>query len=753
MPETDESPIQSGRSHPEGNEHPNESPLKPAGLLSLAMANLIQNRGNQNALVEHVPDSSTRPILKRLDEVTCAQAESKPLMHIMRSIRHWETGLLGFTTLVVINALGAIAAAGSLDPEGGRPVNLFWILGGVLGGQTVLLLLWMLMALFGGRLLRRFSLGGLLAGTTRFLASQLTPRKESTPDARHQELDAASAAVTHVDFGGSRTRWALGALTHLSWTMFNVGLLIGLLVILSIRQFDFGWETTIGSEANFECAAELIAWTPERVGFDVPTVTEFKAARIDDAKPMKSAGSDETRRAFSGLIIGSVVLYGLLPRFILLVFCTVLWRRARRRWKPDIDSPSFAALRSLAEPRPVSVEALPPVKTDVNDDETPELVDPERTARGSTIVGIELAPPSCGWPPPCDASVTDLGVLASREDRAAITRRLAIAEHAPSRLVVFADLATTPDRGVARSIRQLHDATNEALLRVVLTGGERFRNRRDARVLERRIADWVQMIDALDVEGTVTELDLDQLTAESRARLNELIAGKGRPELPQDRGLLGVIDTAFAEIASHARKWPNPPDAKDVLALHKAVARCVEAEAGVEIPGLPSAQSLIDHPVDAFQEAADRITSVLPDRLKSSSKWVAVGATVGVLACLASAGTLAPAALAVLPTWLASGAAAGGVLSLLKPGRTEDDENTPVDPNEIARIRGEAVASAAMMTVVLALQGRGERFIQETIDRTFKGEPPTFDSVEQIGPCLGLWRKEIAGIMEERSLQ
>ena len=630
MPETDESPIDTDHSDTQGAKHPFGSPIRPTGLLALAMANLIQNRGNQSALVSHVPSSKNQPVLNRLDEVASVQPEARSLLQIMRSIRHWETGLLGLSTLVVINALGAIAAAGSLDPEGNRPVNLFWILGAVLGGQTILLLLWILLACFGGRLLSRFSLGGLLAGFTRLLANQLTPRRDRSPATRHQELDAASAAVTHADFGGSRTRWAVGALTHLSWTMFNVGLLIGLLVILSIRQFDFGWETTIGSEAIFESVAESIAWAPGKVGFEVPTVAEFNTARITEAGTIQSGSDDETRRAFSGLIIGSVVLYGLLPRLVLLMICTGLWGRARRRWKPDIDSPNFAPLRSLAEPKAVSVESLAPVKDEAVDEELVDLVDPERSARGSTIVGIELETPSCGWPPPCDASVTDLGILASREDRAAITRRLAIAEHAPSRLVVFADLATTPDRGVARSIRQLHDATNEALLRVVLTGGERFRNRRDARVLERRVTDWKQMIEALDVEGTVTELDLDQLTAESRARLNELVAGKGRPELPQDRGTLGVIDTAFAEIAAHARKWPSPPDAKDLLALHKAVARCVGAQGGVELPGLPDAQALIDHPVDAFQGAADRIIGILPDRLKSSSKWIAVGGTVGV---------------------------------------------------------------------------------------------------------------------------
>ena len=749
MPETDEPSIKSEQSNSDSEGMP--VPPKPSGLLSLAMANLIQNRGQPHALEPWVPDEANRSMLERLDEVAAAQPEAEGLNRIMRSIRHWETGLLGFMILIVINALGAMAAAGSLDAPDGRPVNLFWILGAILGGQTILLVLWVVLALFGGRFLRRFSLGGILAGGSRLLASQFTPKRRRSSARSHQQIDAASSAVTHADFGGARARWALGALTHLSWTLFNIGLLIGLLVILSIRQFDFGWETTIGSEAAFKQIAEVISRAPAAVGFDIPTNEEFESARIDDSGNTASAGS--ARRAFSGLIIGSVVLYGLLPRFILMLACWGLWRRARRGWEPDVESPSFAPLRALADPRPVTIDSTSPSEEQADQETPAELIDPRRSSRGSTIIGIELETPACGWPPPCDATVTDLGVLASREDRAAITRRLAIAEHAPSRLVVFADLSTTPDRGVARSIRQLHDATNDAILRVVLSGGERFRARRDARVLEQRIADWNTMVEALEVEGTVTELDLDHLTAETRARLNELIAGKGRPELPQERGVLGVIDTAFAEIGAHVRRWPEAPDSKDLLALHKAVARCAGAHSTEDLTGLPSAQDLIDQPGQAFQQAADRITQLLPSRLSSSARWMAIGGTVGIVACLASAGTLAPAALAVLPGWLASGAAAGGLLSLLAPQSAEEHTTPPLSRDEIGTLRGEAVSSAAMLTLVLTLQGRGERFIQETIDRTFTGEPPSFADVEQIGACLAAWRAEVAAILEERALQ
>ena len=133
MPETDESSIKSELPKSEGEGLP--VPPKPSGLLSLAMANLIQNRGQQDALVSHVPDADNRSMLERLDEVAAAQPEAGGLVRIMRSIRHWEAGLLGFAILILINALGAMAAAGSLDAPNGQPVNLFWILGAILGGH------------------------------------------------------------------------------------------------------------------------------------------------------------------------------------------------------------------------------------------------------------------------------------------------------------------------------------------------------------------------------------------------------------------------------------------------------------------------------------------------------------------------------------------------------------------------------------------------------------------------------------------
>ena len=723
--------------------------LKPSGLLALALANLVQVRGTRGALQAHVPGEGTGSLERRLDEVAEAQPESSALRGIMSGIRHWETALICLASMVAASVLGTLTAAGSLEAPAGRPVNLFWILGAVLGGQSLLLVLWILLAILGGRLLGRCSLGGAIAGIARFLAGQLGSGSRRGGDERRECVDAASAAVTHVDFGGSRTRWALGTITHLGWTFFNIGLLGGLVVILSIRQVDFGWETTIGSEAMFKQVGEAISRLPEAIGFNVPSEAEFAAARIDAAG--SNASSADARRAFSGLIIGSLVLYGLLPRCLLLVLSVLLWKRAVRRWRPDVDSPNFAPLRALAEPRPVAVETIVDPGVQQGDAAGGELADPDRTALGSTIVGIELETPECGWPPPCDATVADLGIVSSREDRAAVVRRVALAEHSPSRLVIVVDLATTPDRGMARTIRRLHEVTGDSILNVVLTGGDRFRRRCDARVLEQRVSDWNRMVGELQARGTVTELDLDRMTAVSRARLNELIAGKGRPELPEDRGIMGVVDTAFAEIAAHVRKWPEVPEASDLVALHRAVASCTGARPAGSLSGLPEPTSLVEHPREAFQQAVEAITSVMPDRLTRSSRWVAIGGAAGVLACLATAGTLAPAALAALPGWLAGGAATGGLLALLRGGRGTDSGEDLPEHDPPARLRGEAVSAAALLTVVLAMQGAGERRIQQAIDRTFTEDPPELEDAEQAGHQLGRWRTDLAGFIEEHA--
>ena len=333
-----------------------------------------------------------------MDEVAAVQPDARALVKIIQGIRGWESVSIIIGVILAATA-GVLAAAGSLDSDGG-PVNIFWLLGAILGGQTILLVAWFLLLIVSGRLLRRFSIGGMIISIAGFISLRFTHGGGDDKSSRRQRVGAASAAIAHADFGGSRARWALGTISHLAWTAFNSGLLISLLAILSIQQFDFGWETTIGSDSFFEDAGEVISVAPNWLGFDVPTEDQIKTARIDPMTGFLADSGDSSRRAFSGLLIGSVVLYGLAPRIVLFLGCLALWRRARHRWRPDIDAARFAPMRRMTEPQAVHVETQSVDRTDQTDGAEQDVHPEQRRTEGSAIVALELDTPTCGWPPP-----------------------------------------------------------------------------------------------------------------------------------------------------------------------------------------------------------------------------------------------------------------------------------------------------------------------------------------------------------------
>lgn len=721
---------------------------RPMGLLSYALANLVQGSGDAIQFKAHHPPESIKTLEARLDSVAAAQEPGASLRKTIKGIRGWETALI-IILMVVFSASGGLAAAGSLEIGDSGVVNIFWLLGVVLGIQTILLALWFVLAIPGGGLLRRFSGGSLMITTIGTIARAFTPTGSRNRATRRRSIEAAATAVMNVDFGGTRTRWALSSITHLGWTVFNLGLLVAMLVILSVQRFDFGWETTIGSDSAFEEAGRLVSIAPAAVGFPVPSEETFAAARIDStpgAPAEEDPSAAKNRMAFSGLLVGSVVIYGLTPRLVLFTFCFVMWKRATRRWRPDTGSAGFAPLMRWAAPSAVEVEIVldEPLTSKPDREKTGSTL---RRTSGSAILGLELEPPSCGWPPPCGATIVDLGILSSREDRNACIRRIEVAESAPARLVVVVNLMTTPDNGMSRIVERLHAASDGAMLKMVLTGGERFRNRVDAAALAQRITDWRAMVEKPELNGEAVELDLDHLTAETRARLAELVTGKGRPELPEDQGRMVTLDAAFAEIAVHARNWHGVPNQKELLALQRAVSSCAGADAEDRLMGVPDLTTIAADPAAALDQAANRMKAFLPTELRESARWCAVGATVGTLACLVTAGSVAPVVLSALPAWLATGAFSGGVLGLLK---TDSTESLETDQKTVASLRGEVIAAAAMQAILLAMQGRGERAIQETLEQTFLEEPPSLTLTNDVGVQLGIWRTRLSHVLEER---
>ncbi len=339
------------------------------------------------------------------------------------SIRRWVARerrvawLLG-AVAVLVGFGAALAVLG----DGGRPVNVLWALGGLLGVHLLSLIAWLVaLGLTRGRS------GGVPGKLWQAIAARF---------AAGGNAEAVGRARLRLHARGRLERWWLGAVTHGFWLMLLLGMLLGLLGGLALRRYGFVWETTILPVAVFEGLVASLGWLPSLLGFPVPD------AELVQASGDVALTSEVARRTWSMWLVGCLLTYGLLPRLGLWLLCS--WRLAtgRRRLRLYPDDPAFSGLAErLAPPSErIGVSDTAPERL-----ETAHVVAPHLASGAAMAVGIELDSARVRWPPALPPSVRDGGIVDSREQRAGV---LAMIEAStPARLLVVCDPRLSPDRG------------------------------------------------------------------------------------------------------------------------------------------------------------------------------------------------------------------------------------------------------------------------------------------------------------------
>ncbi|MNZ76857.1 putative membrane protein [compost metagenome] len=182
---------------------------------------------------------------------------------------------------------------------------------------------------------------------------------------------------------------------------------------------------------------------PALLGFSVPTVEMIRASG-DAALNIESA-----RQAWAGWLVGVVLVYGVVPRLLLALFCLWRWTSSRAGLHLDLSLPGYAQLRERLMP---SSERL-----GVND-AAPEQLHPVNggasalDSDGALLVAIELDDQR-PWPPQLPGNVKDAGILDSRESRHKLLEQLT--RFPPARLAIACDPRRSPDRGSLALIAEL----------------------------------------------------------------------------------------------------------------------------------------------------------------------------------------------------------------------------------------------------------------------------------------------------------
>ncbi|MHC4422453.1 MAG: DUF2868 domain-containing protein, partial [Planctomycetota bacterium] len=467
------------------------------------------------------------------------------------------------------------------------------------------------------------------------------------------------------------------------------------------------------------------AWGPEKLGFPTPTPEQIAAS--DGSLPPTAMPLDQiegARHAWSGLLIGSLVTYGLVPRVILLGLCLRLLTRARRRWRLDTNRPGYLRLQPRLMPQTESLGVIDPDTPGEDEAVAATAPGPQRTpaAGPPAVLGLEIEPPASPWPPRiAGVSWRDLGLVDDRRDRQRALEQLAEPKAGPSTVVIVCGLTTTPDRGHGAFLEQVRQASGSPVA-LVLTGGETFRRRGDSGQLAGRIEDWRTLADGAGVPAEqVIELDLDHLTDTSISGLAELVGAD--PDAPP---AARRIESAFDLIVDHLDRWNGDPDDSQRAALHEAIAALYRSELSSWQTTLgATARNLKEDLAGGLRSGAEGVVRLLPQRLKADARWIAAGAVAGALGCVAAAALAAPVVIGSLPVWSVLGAAVAAVVRATTSVAKDQEPGDETLPSG----RGDAVRAAALFALLLELQGRDEAAITRILDETVgEAEPPEIDT-------------------------
>ncbi|RON56566.1 DUF2868 domain-containing protein [Pseudomonas frederiksbergensis] len=356
------------------------------------------------------------------------------------ALKHWLQGtrlaLLILAILAVVSGAGlAFAALG----DGQVSVNVFWALGSLLGLNLILLLSWALGLVFAGEH------GATLGRLWLWLSEKLAR------DAKAAQLAPALLLLLQRH---KLNRWAVGVLVNSLWLLAMLSALAILLTLMATRRYGFVWETTLLSADTFVAMTQALGALPSLLGFNVPTVEMIRASG-DTALNIESA-----RQAWATWLVGVLVVYGVLPRLLLALFCLWRWKSGQAGLRLDLNLPGYAQLRERLMPTSERLgisDAAPDQLHRV------ESAVSELHSDGALLVAIELDDQR-PWPPALPKSVSDAGILDSRESRNKLLEQLS--RFPPARLAIACDPRRSPDRGSLALIAEL--ARNASATRVWL---------------------------------------------------------------------------------------------------------------------------------------------------------------------------------------------------------------------------------------------------------------------------------------------
>ncbi len=331
--------------------------------------------------------------------------------------------------------LGGLAASQAVSEF--STLNIYWLLAVLLGFNTISLLLWL-----SGITL---NLQSLSSGVVAQLASWLPYRHKKDPTV----ASLASHAWWESCLAGNVGKWRISVLTHQFWLIYLTAGMILLILLMLAKQYNFVWGTTLLPDSTLPRLTQILGAPLEAIGVNIPDDQQTAASRIG-----VSQQDAETRMAWASFLIGTLLIYGILPRLLVLGISFVMQKWSEYRFRLDLYLPYYIELRQRLMAREVKAEII---DADPNAGIKPAEID--RPPQNVTIpanaeaFGIELDVDT-RWP---QAMTCRLNII----DEESHASAMVLIKNLKGPLLLGVAAHRLPDRGVQRLIKELVDSTTE----------------------------------------------------------------------------------------------------------------------------------------------------------------------------------------------------------------------------------------------------------------------------------------------------
>ncbi len=344
----------------------------------------------------------------------------------------------GRIILLLAAILGGLAAAHATGES--STLNIYWLLVVLLGFNFLSILLWCVGI--------SLNVQGLSSGIAAQLACWLPFHF------RKKEADSTSTLAARAWWetclSGSVGRWRISVLTHQFWLVYLLTGMGVLILLMLAKQYDFVWGTTLLPENSLPELTRLLGVPMQHIGLIVPDDGQVAASRI-------GAGAQDSviRSAWAGFLVGALIVYGLLPRLILILLSFCMLKLSEYRYKLDLYLPYYVTLRQslIAKEFVTSVIDRDPGMGK----EQPVLAVRSEPANrpfpaNALVIGIELDNHAV-WP---EGTICQENVA----DQKTFIRVSEMLKKSRSALLIGVAAHRLPDRGVQRMINELSALTS-----------------------------------------------------------------------------------------------------------------------------------------------------------------------------------------------------------------------------------------------------------------------------------------------------